>query len=369
MARTDAGGRAWAMAKDPSKTEKATPKRRDKAREKGSVPRSQELPKLTVLLAGLIVMRLTIGSLGEDLKRIYVVFLGQRLHFEANVDSVNALLWMLTAKLAVMLLPLLCVIAVVALVTQRIQVGPVWHPKLFEPDFSNLFNPMGALQKLLINPRTLVQLVKQVAMAATIAVAPYLILKNKFDDFLPLFYQTTQTLTTFLLENGFTMVLYTLVPMIAIAVLDVWYTRWDYEENLKMTKDEIKDETKQSLGDPAIKQQQKRKMMEVAQRRMLQDVPKADVVITNPTHLACALRYDPRETPAPLLLAKGADYMAEKIKDIAREHRIPIRENKPLAQALYKQVQIGQAIPEDLYQAVASILAQLDKFKRAGRRR
>ena len=136
-----------------------------------------------------------------------------------------------------------------------------------------------------------------------------------------------------------------------------------------MSKDEIKDEVKQALGDPVIKNKQKQKMMEVMQRRMLQDVPKADVVITNPTHFACALRYDPKETPAPMLLAKGADHLAEKIKEIARENRIPIRENKPLAQALYKQVEIGQVIPEDLYQAVASILAQLDKFKRPGRPR
>ncbi len=357
------------MARDPSKTEKATPKRRDKAREKGSVPRSQELPKLTVLMAGLLTVRFQIANLDEELREIFTVFLGQRLSFEPTVDNVNALLWQLSGKLAIMLLPVLCVMAAVAYITQRLQVGPLWAPKVFELNFSKIFNPMGAVQKLLINPRTLLQLGKQIFMAAVIALAPYLILKNKFNEFMPLFYQTTDAFAAFLLSNGFTMVLYTLAPMLAIAVVDVWYTRWDYEENLKMTKDEVKDELKQAMGDPVIRQQQKRKMMEVAQRRMLQDVPKADVVITNPTHIACALRYDPRDTPAPLLLAKGVDHLAEKIKEIARENRIPIRENKPLAQALYKSVEIGQTIPEDLYQAVASILAQLDKFKRAGRPR
>uniref|UniRef100_I2Q1K1 Flagellar biosynthesis pathway, component FlhB n=1 Tax=Desulfovibrio sp. U5L TaxID=596152 RepID=I2Q1K1_9BACT len=357
------------MAKDPSKTEKATQKRRTKAREKGSVPRSQELPKLTVLLAGLFSLRVLIGDMGDSLREVFTTFLGQRLAFEATPDGVNALMWLLSQKLAVMLLPLLLVMAVVGYVTQRWQVGDVWYSKFFNPDFSNIFNPMAAIQKLLVNPKTLVQLGKQVAMAAAIGLAPYLILKNKFDEFFPLFYQTTENFAAFLLGNGFILVLYTLVPMVVIAVLDVWYTRWDYEENLMMTKDEIKDETKQALGDPAVKQQQKRKMMEVMQRRMLQDVPKADVIITNPTHFACALRYNPKESPAPLLLAKGADHLAEKIKEIAREHRIPIRENKPLAQALYKNVEIGQTIPEDLYQAVASILAQLDKFKRPGRPR
>lgn len=357
------------MARDPSKTEHATPKRRKKAREKGSVPRSQELPKLTVLVAGLFAIRFFLGGIYEELRDIFTLFLGQRLDFQATPDGVYAIFWLLLGKLAFMLLPILLVMAAIAYITQRWQVGSLWSPKIFDPDFSKLFNPIGAVQKLLINPKTLVMLGKQVAMAAVISFAPYLILKNKFDEFLPLFYQTTEEFAAFLLGNGFTLVLYTIAPMFAIAVLDVWYTRWDYEENLKMTKDEIKDETKQAIGDPQVKQQQKRKMMEVMQRRMLQDVPKADVVITNPTHIACALRYDPKETPAPMLLAKGADLIAEKIKEIAREHRIPIRENKPLAQALYKSVEIGQVIPEELYQAVASILAQLDRFRRFNRPR
>jgi len=357
------------MARDPSKTEKATPKRRDKAREKGSVPRSQELPKLTVLMAGLLTIRAVFDTLNLELREIFTTFLGQRLSFEPTVEGVNALFWLVSQKLAIMLLPILFVMALVAYITQRLQVGSIWHPKIFEPDFSGIFNPMRGLQQIFIDPKTLIMLGKQTGMAFAIGFIPYLLLKNNFNDFLPLFYQTTETFSAFLLGNGFRMVLYTLIPMFILAVLDVWYTRWDYEENMKMTKDEIKDENKQALGDPIIKQQQRRKMMEVMQRRMLQDVPKADVVITNPTHLACALLYDPRETPAPMLLAKGADHVAEKIKEIAREHNIPIRENKPLAQALYKSVEIGQVIPEELYQAVASILAQLDKFRRFGRPR
>ncbi|MHC1789258.1 flagellar biosynthesis protein FlhB [Solidesulfovibrio sp.] len=355
------------MAKDPSKTEKATPKRRSKARDKGSVPRSQELPKLTVLMAGLFTIRYTLGTIDEELREIFQTFLGQRLIFEATTDDVTALMWSLSVKLAIMLLPLLLVMATVAFVTQRLQVGEVWRPKIFEPDFSNIVNPLNGLKRLLISPKTLFQLAKQVGMAGAIALVPYLILKNKFNEFLPLFYQTTEAFAVFLLTNGFNMVLYTLIPLFIIAVLDVWFTRWDYNENLKMTKDEVKDEHKQSYGDPQIKQQQKQKMMEVMQRRMLQDVPRADVVITNPTHIACALRYNPMESPAPMLLAKGAEHLAEKIKEIAREHKVPIRENKPLAQALYKNVEIGQVISEDLYQAVASILAQLDKFRRFSR--
>jgi flagellar biosynthetic protein FlhB len=169
-----------------------------------------------------------------------------------------------------------------------------------------------------------------------------------------------------MLSTGAQMVIIAMVPMLLIAAADLWYTRWDYEENLKMTKDEVKDERKQMEGDPEIKQQQKSKMLQSMSQRMMQDVPKADVVITNPVHLAVALKYDPMQAPAPMVLAKGANRVAERIKDIARENNIPIRENKPLAQALYKMVEIGDAIPEELYQAVAAILAQLHRFRRPG---
>jgi flagellar biosynthetic protein FlhB len=355
------------MQQDPSRTEKATDKRRNKAREDGSVPRSQELPKFTVLLTGLIVMRMLFGQFNREIRDVFMTFLGGHVAFTPTMDGVNALFWLVNKKLAILLLPLLITLAVIAYVTQRWQVGDLWSPKVFKFDFGKLFNPMGAIRKLMIDPHVFLQLGKQIAMAAIISMAPYIILKKRFNDFLPLFYQNTESLVAFMLGNGFTMIMYTIAPMLAIAILDVWYTRWDYEENLKMTKDEVKDEAKQAYGDLRVKQEQRKKMMEFVQRRMLQNVPKADVVITNPTHLACALRYDPKESPAPVLLAKGADRLAEKIKEIARENRIPIRENKPLAQALYKSVEIGQAIPEELYQAVAAILAQLDRFRRNAR--
>jgi flagellar biosynthetic protein FlhB len=160
------------------------------------------------------------------------------------------------------------------------------------------------------------------------------------------------------------MVTYALIPIVIIAIIDLIYTRWNYNEQLKMTKDEVKDERKQAEGDPKIKAMQQRKMMEFMAKRMMEQVPKADVVITNPTHLAVALSYNPLEAPAPMVLAKGADHLARRIREVAEENHIPIREDKPLAQALYKQVEIGETIPEELYQAVATILAKLDKFKR-----
>jgi flagellar biosynthetic protein FlhB len=160
------------------------------------------------------------------------------------------------------------------------------------------------------------------------------------------------------------MALYALIPMLIIAAADLWYTRWDYKENIKMTKSEVKDERKQMEGDEQIKSKIRQKMMKMSVRRMMQQVPKADVIITNPTHIAVALRYNAGEAPAPVVVAMGADRVAERIKDIARQNRVPIRENATLARALYKQTEVGDMIPAELFQAVAIILAQIWKTRK-----
>ncbi|MEF3696947.1 flagellar biosynthesis protein FlhB [Desulfolutivibrio sp.] len=352
---------------DPSKTENATQKRVGKARKKGSVAKSQELPKIIVLFVGLMALNFFIVRMDQEMREIFIWAFKTGFTTTITASGVYEIMVMISKKLAVMLLPIMLSIAVAAYITQRIQVGKLWYSRLFNPDFSHLFNPMAGIKRIFISTETLFRLGKQLAQATAIAVAPYLVLKHEFANFVPLFYQTPQGFATYLLGTGMTMVLYALVPMVLIAIADVWYSRWSYSENLKMSKDEVKDERKQAEGDPQIKAKQRQKMMAMMQKRMLADVPKADVVITNPTHIACALRYDPMVSPAPLLLAKGLDHLAEKIKEIAREHHIPIRENKPLARALYKSVEVGQTIPLELYQAVATILAQLDKFRRKSR--
>jgi flagellar biosynthesis protein FlhB len=352
---------------DPSKTETATKKRRDKAREDGSVAKGQELPKVVSLLGGSLALYALLGFLNENMREIFSKFLGGDYTMELNPGTVYAMFLMLLKQLAVMLLPFLLILAGLAYLTLRIQVGKLWTLKVFKFKFDKMINPMAGIKKLLIDPQTLFRLGKQTLQAAAIGYAPYIVLRDEFPNFMPLFYQTPDAIAAYLLSTGFKVVLYAMVPMILISIIDLWYSRWSYEENLKMSKDEVKDERKQAEGDPAIRSKQRQKMMEVMQRRMLESVPKADVIITNPTHIACALQYDPTFAPAPLLVAKGLDHLAEKIKEIAREHNVPIRENKPLAQALYKSVEVGDIISEELYQAVATILAQLDKFKRGSK--
>jgi len=348
---------------DPSKTEKATPKRRKKARDEGNVPRSQELSKLILLIMGLIAVRLSMGFMSGEIKGIFVSFLSGWGNLEFDTQGVYTLFIRLVGKLATILLPLFSCLVLAAYVVNRLQVGQLWTTKVFKPKLSK-FNPIAGLKRLLLNVSTLVRLARSVLGAAAVAVGPIILLRKEMGNLLPLFHQTPEGVAVYMLSISFKMVLYSLVPMVIVAVADTLYTRWDYEEKLKMTKDEVKDERKQAEGDPKIKSKQKQKMLAMSQQRMLQNVPKADVVVTNPTHFAVALRYDLTEAPAPLVVAKGADHLAEKIKQLAREAGVPVREHKPLARALYDQVEVGDIIPEELYKAVATLLARLHRFKK-----
>lgn len=349
---------------DPSKTEKATDKRRDKQRKEGNVPKSQDFSKTIILLAGILALRFFIGFYYEQFTEIYEWAFRDAVGL--NVDkqvAYNLFTWGLQ-KISIMIFPFLMVIFVVAFVTMRMQVGYLWTSKPLEPKFGKIFNVIGGLQRLFLSPKTLVNLAKSLGQAIAVSIAPYIVIQQELPNLLPLFYANPHGIATYLLAVGYKMAYYALIPMMLIALIDLWYTRWDYEEELKMTKDEVKDERKQAEGDPEIKQRQKQKMMEMMTSRMFQDIPKADVVITNPTHFAVALQYDAMVAPAPLILAKGVNRVAERIKEVARDNSIPIETNPPLARALYKQVEIGETIPEELFQAVAAILAKLEKFKK-----
>lgn len=351
------------MPNDPSKTETATPKQRKKARDEGNVPKSQEISKGFILLAGLVGLVFWMRYISADMQELFAHFMSSSMDFVVTKQSVYDLAIMVSYRIARMVLPVILIVGAMAFIIMRLQVGALWTTKVFEPKLEKHFNLPKNMQKIFISQQTLVNLVKNILMAVAIGFAPYLVLKGEIDTLPVLFYKDALGLAVYMLETGTKMVIYALLPLVAISIGDLIYTRWQYEDNLKMSKDEVKDERKQAEGDPEVKSKQKQKMQKVMMRRMLADVPKADVVITNPTHYAIALSYNPMEAPAPVVLAKGVNRVAEKIKEVARENGVPIRENKPLARALYKSVEIGETIPEELYQAVASILAQLHKYR------
>ncbi len=343
---------------DPSRTEDATEKQINKSRDKGNVPKSQEASKLVSLIAGLIGLYFWIETMGQEVMDLYRHFLTHFHEFQPTPETVYSLFIWISWYIAKIMLPLLLFLGFLAWLCIRLQVGSLWTTQVFQPKWER-FNVISSLKNMLLSPQTIFRLLKSLLFAVVIACIPAIIIMQEFENFLPMFHEDAAGVMRYMLDTGFHMVYYTLIPMCAIAAFDIWQSRFQYYEGLKMTKSEVKDERKQAEGDPEIKSKQRQKMMQVLQRRMMQDIPKADVVITNPTHIAVAIYYNTQEAPAPIVLAKGADLIAEKIKEVAREHRVPIRENVPLARALYKSVEIGDMIPEELYKATASILASI----------
>ncbi|GAB6038847.1 flagellar biosynthesis protein FlhB [Fundidesulfovibrio butyratiphilus] len=348
--------------RDPSRTETATKRRRDQARKKGSVPKSQELTKVAVLLAGMLALKYTIFIFDEQLTMLFRWFLSHGVQTQVTQTRVLSLLTDVSVSLAKMLLPALVALCCMSWLILRLQVGKLWAPK-FELNLGRMLNIMAGLKAVLFDVKVFVRLGRQMLQAIAIGFAPYILLRQEFSNMLPLFYADAHTLAAYILNTSMTMLWYAMLPMLLIAAADTWYNRWDYEENLKMTKAEVKDEQRNVEGDPEVKIKQRQKMFAIMGKRMLKNVPQADVVITNPTHFAVALQYNPLVAPAPIVVAKGADHMAQRIKEIAREHDVPIKENKVLARALYKDVEVGEVIPESLFQAVAAVLAQLSKFR------
>ncbi len=233
--------------------------------------------------------------------------------------------------------------------------------KPLKPKFSKL-NPVSGMKRL-FSMEKLIELLKSIAKIAIIMWVVYSTVKDDW-VYLMKFYemplnQAIQLVGDVVINLGLKI---SLVFMI-VAFADLFYQRYKFNEDIKMTKQEVKDEYKNAEGDPQIKSKQRQKMRQASQRRMMQNVPKADVVITNPTHFAVAIRYDASEAPAPRVLAKGADYLAQRIKDIARENNVEIVENKPLARMLYANVEVGQEVPPELYQAVAEVLAMVYKMQ------
>ncbi|WP_165072327.1 flagellar biosynthesis protein FlhB [Desulfovibrio sp. ZJ200] len=343
---------------DPSRTEEATPKRRKKQREEGNVPKSQELGKAVSLVGGMIALYVWIGPMSEQIKVLFQRFLGHAWAFDPNPQNVYTLSIELALEICKILLPVLLFLAFLAFLAQRLQVGKLWTTKVFKFKWQR-FNLIKGLKQMLLSPQTALRTIKSLLFSIILSLIPGYLIYQEYQNFLPMYYATPEGVAVYMLQMALRLASYALLPILAITAFDVWQSRYAYREGMKMTKDEVKDERKQAEGDPVIKGQQRKKMMESMMQRMMQDVPKADVVVTNPTHIAVALRYNTAEAPAPVVLAKGADHLAEKIKAVAREHKVPIRENVPLARALYKAVDVGEMIPEELYKAVATLLASI----------
>lgn len=349
------------------KTEPATAKKLKDAREDGKVTKSKELTAAFDLIVLFLVLKIFISFVGERLVGIFDYVYSRMPDFleinSTGVSSVAASHYMADILLQMLLtmLPFLLFGLMITFLVSVVQVGWKVTGKPLKPDL-NKFNPINGFKRI-ISKDSLFELLKSIIKIAVIFWVAYSRVKKHKEELFILYEiplnQAIALIGSVIIDTG----LYISIVYLVIGFADFAYQKHKFNEDMKMTKQEVKDEFKNTEGDPQIKGRQRRKMQETSQRRMMHDVPKADVVITNPTHLAVAVKYDADVNTAPVVLAKGEEYVAQKIKEVARENNIEIVENKPLARMLYHNVDIGAEIPPELYQAVAEVLAAIYKAR------
>jgi flagellar biosynthesis protein FlhB len=352
---------------DMEKTEDASPKRLEKAREDGDVPRSRELAACAVLFtSGMAIMMLS-RPLGDAMKNVLRqgLSIDRSMAFEPQLLIVHMVKVIEQAMWA--FLPLAVIIVSIAVAAPILVGGWVMSQKSLVPNFGKL-NPMKGLANL-FSKNSLVELVKSIAKTVLVASVGYAIVKKDLQPMLGLSQMPLELSIGTVADYMVTGFLTIASALVLIAVIDVPYQLYQYAQKHKMTKQELKDEAKESEGSPEIKGRIRQQQREMARRRMMSNVPKADVVITNPTHYAVAIRYKEGENGAPIVVAKGVDVIAQKIKEIAAEHEIMTLESPKLARALYAHAELEREIPQTLYSAVAEILAyvfQLRVFNQHG---
>jgi flagellar biosynthesis protein FlhB len=344
------------------KTEPASDKKREEARRKGRIPRSVELNSAFVLLFGMLILSFggtaLVGGLAEVV-RASLIRSGTTTVSMANLHSL-ATEGALTV--GVILAPVILGIMGVGLAAAVLQVGFVFSPEVMRPTFEKI-NPLNGIKKIMISRRSLVELAKSLLKVTLVGMVAWWSVQDVIAECPALVQSDASSLLGFIGQAAWGVGLRMGLVFMVLAVLDFFYQRIEYEREMRMSKEELKEETKATEGDPMVKSRIRTIQRRIAYRRMMADVPKADVVVTNPTHLAVALRYDAEEMHAPSVVAKGADLIAMKIKEIALEHQVPVIEDRPLAQALYRSVDIGEQIPEKLFQAVAQLLAYIYRLK------
>jgi flagellar biosynthetic protein FlhB len=344
------------------RTEKATPKRRRDARKKGQVAQSRELSSVMILMTALGFFYFAGSWIFDSLLQVIGGVYGHldTLRLDA-VSEVNAFSVEIFKKVLLILIPFFVPILIAGMAGNIGQIGFEFHGEPMSPKLTRL-NPIAGLKKL-VSLRSMVEVIKSVIKILFIGGIAFGIVKNETTAMPALMQQEVVDILLFIGRVAFKIFFFVCLALIVVAFLDYAYQRWQYEQSLKMTKQEVKDERRQIEGDPKVKGRIRRVQLELARRRMMEAVPEADVVITNPVHLAVALKFDAAKMIAPTIVAKGSGYVAERIKEIARSHQVPIVENKPLAQALHKMAEIGEFIPVELYRAVAEVLAYVYRLK------
>jgi len=352
------------MAEEESsgeRTESPSAKRRADFRKKGQVAQSKEVQTAALFSVVLLLWLFYAPMFWDTLKEVLIAVWQRSGEYAVTVSSTMNLAYYLGAAIALLLAPLFLVALVVGFFATFVQIGWLFTAEPLTPDLTKL-DPIKGMARF-VSKRSMVEVVKSLLKVGLIGWVSYKTLNNEFGQALMLIDIPVHGTVLYIAQTAALVMAKVVGIMIVLAILDYAFVRWEMEQKMKMTKQEQKEEMKETEGDPYIKSKIRSIQQQMARKRMMAAVPTADVVITNPTHVAVALKYEPGKMEAPLVLAKGQELMAAKIREIALEHRIPLVENPPVARLLHSKVEVGQTIPEELFKAVAEILAYVYSLK------
>ena len=337
------------MPDDAEKTEDPTPKRRQESREEGQVAESQELNTALTLLFSFVILFFVMPHILKEIMQFITKVYSQYFAMEFSLLTIHNLSLEIMIFILKLIAPIFTMVMIVGVLSSILQIGFLFSPQIVQPEFSKL-NPLQGIKQM-FSKKTLVELIKSVAKIILVVGIAFITIRPVVSEFLLLIYSNLKKVVSLLGGLSFRLGIRVSLVFIVLGIMDLFYQKWQHEQDLKMSKKEVEEERKQTEGNPEVKQQRKQQQQEMAQQRMMQDVPDADVVITNPTHFAIAIKFDIETMEAPVVLAKGQDDIAQKIKEIAQEN----------------EIEIVEQIPAELYQAVAEILAyvyQMDDERR-----
>ncbi|MEJ8302555.1 flagellar biosynthesis protein FlhB [Saccharibacillus sacchari] len=343
------------------KTEKATPKKRDESRKKGQVAKSQELPGSILLLTCIVMLMIFGGNFRTSITHMFTDVFNNRMTMEITVDNVMNMMMQYMLEILKLLAPIFIAVILIVILSSFAQYGLLFVTEGLKPKFSKLDPIKGA--KNIFSLRSIVELLKSLLKMSVIGFLVFTTLQSQMSVISILHAMSLEDILGFAASTTMSLGIKIGAALIILAVFDFMYQKFEFEKSIRMSKQDIKDEYKKAEGDPMIKGKIRERQRRMAMQRMMQDVPTADVIITNPTHYAVALKYDGNQMQAPEVVAKGQDFVALRIREIAKDNGVMIMENKPLARALFAQAEIGDTVPADLFQAVAEVLAYVYKLK------
>lgn len=348
------------------KSEEPSSRKLEKAREKGQVPSTKEFSPVLVFFGAMGMIAMWAPLAWQHLQRTSADWFETAGLRVMTPDTLQALIIEMIESSMVIVLPFALVLAAIGVLATVLQTGPLWVEDGLQPKISKL-NPVKGLKRI-FSMKGVAELVKTLLKLAILAGISFVIIEDHLSEIVQLPGMSIGEVFHRIGVIAFELVMAIGLVLLVLAVGDFAFQRWQFSKDQRMTKQEVKDEMKDVEGNPLVRSRRMSLQRDRARQRMMQAVPSADVVITNPTHLAVALKYDPDKSDAPMVLAKGAGYVAEQIKQVARSAGIPIVENKPVAQGLYKLVEVGRSIPTDLYKAVAEVLAYVYRLKQGHER-